>query len=253
MDDSKRPFSDALTPLDAAVEIAKLDCPHEWARYCELAQQLAERDSRTEISPENAARELLAADGESVHQKEFEMGRMASFSRQLAGGSGLPLEPFEIVLKETQKLEELFRNQLASALRSGRYSLIAFEGLNPVTVPPILLRPELFRFGSGAMELNGIKLTGVHFVRPQAVPAAQNDAPGRRPGQNSPKDLACEIVLSILNDEAQRPPKRHGRLTALARMVQAVLGNEGKSYAVNSIEKFIRGTVQDWEKRNPDQ
>jgi len=103
------------------------------------------------------------------------------------------------------------------------------------------------------MELNEIKLAGVHFVRAQAIAASQNDPPGRKPGQNSSKDLACDIVLSILNDEARRPPKRHGRLVALARMVQKVLHKEGKTYVVDSIEKFIRGTVRVWEDANPDE
>jgi len=42
MDNSKRSFSEALTPLEAVIQIAKLDCSNEWARYCKLAQQLAQ-------------------------------------------------------------------------------------------------------------------------------------------------------------------------------------------------------------------
>jgi len=35
-------------------------------------------------------------------------------------------------------------------------------------------------------------------------------------------------------------------------MVQAVLNKDGKTYEVNSIEKFIRDTVKEWQKMNPD-
>jgi len=36
-------------------------------------------------------------------------------------------------------------------------------------------------------------------------------------------------------------------------MVQKVLHKEGKTYVVDSIEKFIRGTVRVWEDANPDE
>jgi hypothetical protein len=102
------------------------------------------------------------------------------------------------------------------------------------------------------MEVNEIKLVGVRFVRAEAVTASQNDPPGRKPGQNSPKNLACDIALSILADEAQRPPIRRGLRAELARRVRAVLKKDGKTYEVNSIEKFISDTVKDWVKKNPD-
>ena len=156
------------------------------------------------------------------------------------------------ILEETRKLELSFRERLASALKSGRYSLTGFDRLSLMNISPILIKPEHFRFDGDEMGLNGIKLTGVRVVRAQAVPASQNDPPGRKPGKKSAKDLACDIVLAILNDDAQRSLKRHGRLIELARMVQAVLDKDGKTYEVNSIEKFIRDTVKEWQKMNPD-
>ena len=59
---------------------------------------------------------------------------------------------------------------------------------------PALIKPRHFRFDSDEMEVNEIKLFGVRFVRAEAVTASQTDPPGRKPGQNSPKDLACGIV-----------------------------------------------------------
>jgi hypothetical protein len=250
--DLKRPLGGDFTPLDAVIEVVKSDCPEAWARYCVLAHQLVQTRQRTEISQEETGRQLLAADGEHTVQTLASLDAQIGGYTQLAGFVRPPKTELEITVGETQELEDLFRNQLVVALRSGRFILNAFDRLEPHTVPPELIKPEHFRFGSDEMEVNGIKLTGVRFVRAQAITAAQNDPPGRRPGQNSPKDLACDIVLSILNNEAQRPPKRHGRKTELARMVSAALINGGKPYAVNSVEKFIRGTVNDWEKENPD-
>jgi hypothetical protein len=231
--DLERPLGGDLTPFEAVIEIAKSDCPNEWSRYCDLAHRLAEPKQPTELSHEEAGRQHLAQNGESVQQKTAEMSRMA-------------------ILCETRRLELSFRERLASALKSGRYSLTGFDRLSLMNISPILIKPEHFRFDSDEMVLNGIKLTGVRVVRAQAVPASQNDPPGRKPGKKSAKDLACDIVLAILNDDAQRSLKRHGRLIELARMVQAVLDKDGKTYEVNSIEKFIRDTVKDWQKKNPD-
>jgi hypothetical protein len=249
--DLERPLGGGLAPIEAVIEVVKSDCPDEWARYCDLAHRLVQREQPTEISREVAGRQLLIADGKHTVQISASLDSMISGYQQLAGGGRRPKTQLEKTVAETQKLEDLFRNRLVLALQSGRYFLNAFDRLEPHIVPPGLIKPEHFRFGSDEMELNGIKLTGLHFVRSQAVFAPQNDASGRKPGLSSPKDLACEIVLSILNDQAQRPPKSHGRVAALARMVWAVLKKDGKTYELNSIEKFIRGTVREWEKKNP--
>jgi hypothetical protein len=86
----------------------------------------------------------------------------------------------------------------------------------------------------------------------QQTSAAQTDPPGRKPGQQSIKDRACEAVLSILNHDAKRPPRRHGRKAELARMVRADLQKDGQRYKDNSVEKMIRDTVAHWEAKNPD-
>ena len=249
----ERSVGGGLEPLNAVIEVAKFACPNEWSRYCDLAHQLVQTGEATEISREEAGRQLLAADGKHGAHTLASLTAQASGYRQLTGFGRPPKTELEIAVEETNELEDLFRNRLLEALQSRRYLLKAFDRLEQRTLSPALIKPEHFRFGSDEMELNEIKLAGVHFVRAQAIAASQNDPPGRKPGQNSSKDLACDIVLSILNDEARRPPKRHGRLVALARMVQKVLHKEGKTYVVDSIEKFIRGTVRVWEDANPDE
>ena len=234
--DLDRPLSRDLTPLDAVVEVADSDCPDEWSRYCDLAHHLVQP---REISQEDAARKLLAANSERLHQK---FGPIRT----------LPPTKLEIMEDEVRKLEGLFRDRLHLALEKGRYLLKASQvhDLEPHTVPLALIKPKHFRFDSQEMELSGIKVIGVHFVR--TISGPQTDPPGRKPGQMSVKDLACKTALSILNDEARRPLKRHGRLSALARMVHAVLEKDGKPYAVDSIVKYIRGTVKEWQARNPE-
>jgi hypothetical protein len=243
--DFERPLGGGLAPVDAVIVVVKSDCPNEWARYCDLAHQLVQPKQPTDLSQEEPGRQHLAENGESVQQKTAEMSRMASFNGQLAGWPAEPLAEYEIILDETRRLELLFRERLASALESGRYFLTGFDRLSPINVSPILIKPEHFRFDSDEMELeDSIKLSGVRIVPNQTVSA---DPPGPKPGQQSAKDLACRAVLSILNDEAHRPPRGHGRLTKLARMVRIDL--EGNT--LNSIEKFIRGTVREWETKNP--
>jgi len=209
--DLEQPLGGSLTPVDAVIEVAASDCPDEWSRYRDLAHQLVQP---REISQEDAARKLLAANSKRLYQK---VGPIRT----------LPPTKRDIIEDEVLKFEGLFRDRLHLALEKGRYLLKAFQvqGLEPHTVPLALIKPKHFRFDSQEMELSGIKVIGVHFVR--KILGSRTDPPGRKPGQISVKDLACETALSILNDEARRPVKRHGRLSELARMVHAVLETEG--------------------------
>ena len=45
------------------LDVAKSDCPNEWARYCDLAYQLVQRKPPTEISQEAAGRQHFAENG----------------------------------------------------------------------------------------------------------------------------------------------------------------------------------------------
>jgi hypothetical protein len=77
-------------------------------------------------------------------------------------------------------------------------------------------------------------------------------APGPKGGGRKVDELAWDIALHIL--ESKRKPKRgHGRLTALARMVQLELAKEGHKRLAESICKSIRGSFREWEAENPDQ
>jgi hypothetical protein len=236
--DFERPLAGGLAPIDAAIEVVRSDCPKEWARYCDLAHQLVQPKQPTEISKEEAGRKLLAANSKLPQSHLISWGNKPTPLTELAA--------------EARNLEGQFRHRLLLALQHGRYFLHAFRGLEPRTVSPELIKPRDFRFESKEMELNGTKLAAVRFVRAEAVPASQSDPPGRKPGQQSAKDRICRIALSILNNEAQRPPPGHGRKAALARMVGARLQESGKTYMENTIARFIRGTVKDWEKNNPD-
>jgi hypothetical protein len=74
---------------------------------------------------------------------------------------------------------------------------------------------------------------------------------GRKGGEKSPKAVAWKIAEGILLDEEKRPPRGHGRLTALARAVQPLLKQEGYPREIDTIAKDIRPSFHDWERRNP--
>jgi hypothetical protein len=249
--DLERPFSEGFASIDAVIEVVKSDWPEEWSQYCCLAHQLVQPKQSTEISQEEAGRQLLSADGKHVAQKLARDDGVNAGYAQLAGFGRPPETHLQRTVAATQKFEDLFRNRLVLALQSGRYSLKAFDRLEPRTVPPALIKAEHFRFDSDEMEVNEIKLTGVHFVRAQAVPAPRSDPPGPKPGQQPVADLACTIAVSILNDETQRPARRHGRKAELARMVCARLPGNGRTYKEDTIVKLIRGAVKEWEDKNP--
>jgi hypothetical protein len=248
----ERPLDGGLTPIDAVNELAKANCPNQWSRYCQLAQQFARLKGLTGISQEDAGREHLAANGKSVAQTlAWQDGMSRGYALLAGGGASSPCQ-LETVVAEAKSLEDLFRNQLVLALQTDRYSLAAYDRLSPVTVAPGLIKPEQFRFGGDEMLVgDGIKLTGVRFVPNRPASAAQSEPPGRKPGHQPIKDLACSAVLSILVDDAQRPPPGHGRKAALARMVHPLLP-DGERYKLNTIEKLIRGSIKEWEVDNPD-
>ena len=76
-------------------------------------------------------------------------------------------------------------------------------------------------------------------------------APGPKGGEKKVNQRAWEIALQILNSDS-RPASGHGRLTSLARLVNAVLAKEGHQRHDDSIRKAIGPSLRDWEARNPD-
>ena len=254
MSDLERPFGGGLTPIEAVIDLAKSDCPHEWSRYRELAQKLAQQSGQPGILPEDAARKRLAGEGTVVQHQLAGCDGWDSFISQLAGGPAKPRTEFQLMFAEAQCLERLFRNQLAAALQSGRYCLTAFDAhVNQINVSPILIKPEQFQFGSEEMLLgDGLKIFGVRVAPANPQPLSTRiDRSGRKPGQPSPKGRACKAVLSILNNDAQRPTPGRGRKAELARMVCTDLKADGQSYQENSVAKMIRETVSGWESQHP--
>ena len=48
--DHERPLGGGLAPIEAVIEVAKSDCPDEWARYCDLAHRLQPRTANGNIA-----------------------------------------------------------------------------------------------------------------------------------------------------------------------------------------------------------
>jgi hypothetical protein len=77
-------------------------------------------------------------------------------------------------------------------------------------------------------------------------------APGPKGGEQSVDQLAWKIALQILQS-ADRPAHGHGRLTALARMVNTKLASKGHRRQDDSIRKAIRRSLREWEAANPNE
>ena len=90
---------------------------------------------------------------------------------------------------------------------------------------------------------------GIREISASAVTPAI--APGPKGGAKKVDELAWDIALRILESE-QKPKRGHGRLTALARMVEPELSKEGHKRLVESICKAIRPSLREWEAKNPD-
>jgi hypothetical protein len=81
---------------------------------------------------------------------------------------------------------------------------------------------------------------------------AREVRPGPKAGAWSAKNLACQIVLSLLEDETKRPPRGRGRLATLAGMVNAELTGRGHQYKDDSVRKMIGHSVREWEEKHPE-
>jgi hypothetical protein len=60
-----------------------------------------------------------------------------------------------------------------------------------------------------------------------APPTAALGRPGPKAGEKTPKKLAYDITLKILDDDDRRPPSGYGRRTSIAKMVNGELSRGG--------------------------
>ena len=70
------------------------------------------------------------------------------------------------------------------------------------------------------------------------------------PQPGAPVRLALKIAEEILNAD-KGPPRGHGRLIRLARIVQPKLKAAGHDLSENTIADYIRDPLRDWEKKHP--
>jgi hypothetical protein len=81
--------------------------------------------------------------------------------------------------------------------------------------------------------------------------APEGSTPGPKGGKQSVKDFACQMALSILGDDDQRPAPGYGRLMALARLVNAELVRRGHQYQDDSVRRMIQPVSREWEAKHP--
>jgi hypothetical protein len=83
----------------------------------------------------------------------------------------------------------------------------------------------------------------------QTPEVAATSRPGRKPGRLSPQRAMCEMATDILNSDRRRPKRRHGRRTAIARIIQK--DKRFEMYKPKTIAAYIHDIVVAWEEHNP--
>jgi hypothetical protein len=87
--------------------------------------------------------------------------------------------------------------------------------------------------------------------QPASTAAAGIQAPGPKGGEQSVDQLAWRLAEQML-DAGQAPRRKHGRLMALAREINAELGRQGHKRHDDSIRKAIGPSLREWEMKHPD-
>jgi hypothetical protein len=93
--------------------------------------------------------------------------------------------------------------------------------------------------------------SGPQPLLPQIQIREPAQRPGPKAGETTPKDLACETAVQILDDDDRRPPRGYGRLIKLARLVNTELRTRGHQYQDDSIRRMIGPTLREWEAAHP--
>lgn len=231
--------------VEILIAIARSEYPDEWSKYCDLAQKLAQEinEEAREFSAQDCARRRLAGHDQDNH------GLIADFYSLMAGAAPSRLQQ---MTWEASRLRDIFLDRLISLLHSGAYSLTGFlPDLRLVSIPSELITPQLIRFDHDEINLGDTIIRGVRAA-PTTPRTLGPQAPGPKPGYQTAKPRADDVVRAILSNGAKLPPRGRGRIVKLARMVQEKFASEGIQYQLNSIEKMIRPAVREWEQQNPD-
>jgi hypothetical protein len=231
--------------VEILIAIARSEYPDEWSKYCDLAHKLAQEINKEALgfSAEDCARRRLAGHDQDKH------GLIADFYALMAGAAPSRLQQ---MTWEASRLQNIFHDRLISLLHSSAYSLTGFgPDLRPISIPPELINPKLIRFDRDEIKLGDTLIRGVRAA-PTTPRTPGPQVPGPKPGYQTAKPRADDVVRGILSNDANRPLRGRGRMVKLARMVQEKFASEGIHYELNSIEKMIRPAVKEWEERNPD-
>jgi hypothetical protein len=159
-------------------------------------------------------------------------------------------QDFEVDTREHYRIANAVYQELAKVIQTGelRPKRRAYLEDRPGELDPTLCVLD----GAAILEIAERRGDGGQVIRKLLVAhQVRKQRPGPKAGAVSIKDLAWEIALRILNDEAQRPPRGHGRLATLAGMVNVGLTRHGHQYKDDSVRKMIGPSLRDWEAKNP--
>jgi hypothetical protein len=76
--------------------------------------------------------------------------------------------------------------------------------------------------------------------------------PGPKPGQKTAKRIMHDITREVLADAARLPEYRHGWKRDVAKIVFKEITRRGYTYNVESVGRYIRPILQEWENKRPD-
>jgi hypothetical protein len=159
-------------------------------------------------------------------------------------------QDFEVDVRAHYRIANAVYQELAKVIQTGelRPKRRAYLEDRPGELDPTLCVLD----GAAILEIAERRGDGGQVIRKLLVAhQVRKQRPGPKAGAVSIKDLAWEIALRILNDEAQRPPRGHGRLATLAGMVNVGLTRHGHQYKDDSVRKTIGPSLRDWEAKNP--
>jgi hypothetical protein len=81
--------------------------------------------------------------------------------------------------------------------------------------------------------------------------AVRQERPGRKGGEDSAKDICCQMAEAIL-DRGAAGAREHGRMARLAELVRNKLAEQhGIGRSIKTVRADIQLTVREWEAHNP--
>jgi hypothetical protein len=166
------------------------------------------------------------------------------------GTDGRTYQNQDNALWAAEGIDQIFDTGCSLSVFADKITTQRETELKGVTAVVLVLQSDLTRLIEQLRSSSYQEIIGSIPRIPQPAPR-HVDQPGRKAGELPRiKGLMWEIAATILEGGELR--RGRGRPTALARLVQERLVSSGFKHTENTISKYLRPQLQDWEKSNPD-